>query len=381
MKKIEKEEVEKYLKNHGNWNLLSDYIDNHTSIIICNDLGYKASPTFANFKTNDNITIFGVRNPFFKENIETYLEKNHKEVTFIDAYGANKGGKHRLFVVMKDENGHVFRKKIEAVLSKKYLCCGNCGQKRKHASNDIKHTKKWLSEIDFTRYEIIEPIDKITSETYIDVEDKETGYKFCSNVRSIVKKNMQPFNIYSNKKYYLYNLSVYAENNGLLSQPIEIKDTAASKVLFQCKCGKTFVRNVNKWADGSDLCLSCGKKQSSYERVFEQYLKENDIAYKTEYRFNDCRSIYPLPFDFYLQDYDCLIEIDGMQHYQPVNFGGSGHEVDKRFKMQLEHDAIKDKYCFDKKIPLLRLSYLSFNDGSWKDKTIHFIKSLKYNEL
>ena len=380
MKKIEKEEVEKYLKSHGNWNLLSDYIGNHTPIIICNDLGYKASPTFANFKTNDNIIIFGKKNPYYKENIKCLLSKKSKEIEFIDAIPTKKGGKHRIFVKMKDENGHIFQKDLDHVLSDKYLCCAKCARKRKQAKDDMRHTKKWLSEIDFIRYEIIEPINKITSETYIDVEDKETGYRFCSNVRSIVKKNMQPFNIYSNKKYYLYNLSVYAENNGLLSKPIEIKDATTSKVLFQCKCGKTFVRNVNKWADGRDLCPSCSKKQSSYERIFEQYLKENNIAYKTEYRFNDCRSIYPLPFDFYLQDYDCLIEIDGMQHYQPVNFGGSGHEVDKRFRMQLEHDTIKDKYCSDKKIPLLRLSYLSFKDGSWKDKTIHFIKTLRSNK-
>lgn len=60
-----------------------------------------------------------------------------------------------------------------------------------------------------------------------------------------------------------------------------------------------------------------------------------------------------LPFDFYLPSYNILIEYDGEHHFQPVK-GWGGEE---KFKLTQKNDEIKNNYCKDNNITLLRLPY------------------------
>lgn len=60
-----------------------------------------------------------------------------------------------------------------------------------------------------------------------------------------------------------------------------------------------------------------------------------------------------LPFDFYLPDYNCCIEYDGEQHIRATTLYG-GEEGLKKVKLR---DSIKNKYCKDNNIPLLRISH------------------------
>ena len=49
---------------------------------------------------------------------------------------------------------------------------------------------------------------------------------------------------------------------------------------------------------------------------------------------------------------NCLVELDGIQHFKPVQrFGG----VD-RFEMQKKLDGIKNNYCLENNIRLVRLT-------------------------
>ena len=83
------------------------------------------------------------------------------------------------------------------------------------------------------------------------------------------------------------------------------------------------------------------------------YLERVKISYETEKRFDDCRNKNPLPFDFYLPDHNLLIEYDGIQHTQPVEFWGG----QLGFEYRQQCDAIKNKYAYDNDIPLLRISH------------------------
>ena len=66
----------------------------------------------------------------------------------------------------------------------------------------------------------------------------------------------------------------------------------------------------------------------------------------------------PLRFDFYLPEYNTVIEYDGEQHFKPVErFGG-----EKAFKTVQLHDNTKTKYCEDNDIRLLRISYKDKNN-------------------
>ena len=103
-------------------------------------------------------------------------------------------------------------------------------------------------------------------------------------------------------------------------------------------------------------CPVC--QESSGERSIRQWLESHKIKYIFQNRFPNCRDIKELPFDFYLLDYNVCIEYDGRQHFEPVDFGGQGIEyAQQQFNKTQYHDKIKNQYCDDNNIPLLRISY------------------------
>jgi len=60
-----------------------------------------------------------------------------------------------------------------------------------------------------------------------------------------------------------------------------------------------------------------------------------------------------LSFDFYLSDYNMCIEFDGEQHFKPVAYFGG----DKRHEIQMKRDKIKNEYCKNNNINLIRIPY------------------------
>ena len=70
---------------------------------------------------------------------------------------------------------------------------------------------------------------------------------------------------------------------------------------------------------------SCGRcKTSRGEEKVKEVLDKLKITYKQQYTFKDCinpNTGYLLRFDFYLPDYNCCIEYDGIQHFKYYNTG------------------------------------------------------------
>lgn len=81
--------------------------------------------------------------------------------------------------------------------------------------------------------------------------------------------------------------------------------------------------------------------------------KSDNFAYRDyiEKKFLDFSKY--MEFDFYLPDYNTCIEYDGIQHFEPVKYFGGISTLDKIKKS----DLIKNKYCNDFKINLVRISY------------------------
>jgi len=121
--------------------------------------------------------------------------------------------------------------------------------------------------------------------------------------------------------------------------------------LCKCDCGNEFV------ALGKDLrqnkTISCGCSSSKMEVECARLLKLNKINFTKQKRFNDCKDKRRLPFDIYIEDSNICIELDGIQHFEPIcGLGGM-----KNFLITKRHDAIKNKYCLDNDIFLLRIPY------------------------
>lgn len=98
-------------------------------------------------------------------------------------------------------------------------------------------------------------------------------------------------------------------------------------------------------------CPKCN--ESKGEKSIRKWLDSNSIKYESQKSFKDCKDKQYLPFDFYLPDYNVLIEYDGEQHYKPIeHFGGQDS-----FEITTAHDSIKNDYCKNNGILLLRIPY------------------------
>lgn len=123
-----------------------------------------------------------------------------------------------------------------------------------------------------------------------------------------------------------------------------------NKVKIICKIHGEFEITANRHLNGGG-CPYCSS--SIGENKIRDYLIENNIEFISQHRFKDCRDKNPLPFDFYLPNYNTCIEYQGEQHFKPVNyFGGL-----KNFETQKKRDLIKNNYCIANKINLLIINY------------------------
>lgn len=143
-------------------------------------------------------------------------------------------------------------------------------------------------------------------------------------------------------------------NGNILLNPEDYKNNHTANLKIQCSCGNIFVTSFASYKDGTNTCYSCSCKESVGEKRIREFLESCSINFEQEKRFDDCRDIKPLPFDFYLPNYNMIIEFDGQHHFEEIH-NRTDYEKTKR------HDAIKNKYCEDNNINLLRIPYWDGN--------------------
>lgn len=121
---------------------------------------------------------------------------------------------------------------------------------------------------------------------------------------------------------------------------------------FVCPiCGEIFITSLLYFTQhGGKVCDGCTHKISQGERRIYIYLKEHNITFEREKRFAECKDERPLPFDFFLPEYNMCIEFDGQQHY-------SGGFFPTDLAYTESHDKIKTDYCKSHNIRILRIPY------------------------
>ena len=100
-----------------------------------------------------------------------------------------------------------------------------------------------------------------------------------------------------------------------------------------------------------DECPKC--KSSRGENSIRLILEELDIRFEEQKTFSDLQYKNQLKCDFYLPEYETVIEFNGKQHYEPISvFGG-----EKGFLETKKRDLIKSEYLQEKNIHLVTIRY------------------------
>lgn len=120
------------------------------------------------------------------------------------------------------------------------------------------------------------------------------------------------------------------------------------------ECGAKFKTSWSKFSRGAVKCPHC--RGSRGEQLVKGYLDQYQINYKFGYVIPDLMDKKRLHFDFWLPQYNVAIEYDGVQHYRVTQFKYSDNQ-ESNFAVTKKHDKMKDQYCKDKGINLIRIPY------------------------
>lgn len=145
---------------------------------------------------------------------------------------------------------------------------------------------------------------------------------------------------------------------GKLLNKDDYKNRYEKNLIIECPwCGNSFTTSFVLFVQhGGQACPNCKDNESLGEKKVRLFLERNQIVYEQEKWFADCRDINPLPFDFYLPDFNICIEFNGEQHYK------EGHFEHSKLDYVKTHDAIKSDYCKNKNIKLITIPYWEFNN-------------------
>lgn len=162
---------------------------------------------------------------------------------------------------------------------------------------------------------------------------------------------------------YLLGVELERESNNIIDI-IDSKEIAMKIILRQFRLNGneklTYIDNFMDLTDNEiiNIILASEKQEfkgSSGEVKIEKYLIKNKFNYIKEFTF---KGLDRKRFDFYLIKENVCIEFDGVQHYKAIEYFG-GIET---FIATQNNDKLKNDYCKQNKINLIRIPYTDENN-------------------
>lgn len=277
--------------------------------------------------------------------------------SFVKKYIENEGYKllskkyeniHKKIEIECDK-GHIFSMSFNNF--KKGQRCPKCARENQDRvpkkPNNKKHSQEFIKELVESRgYKLLEPyVNKRTKlklmcpkghihEIRLDSFQNGSGCKQCmiDNMKHDVS-----FVIKQLEKREFKLLSKYEGNN--------------KNIVIQCKHGHIFSTTYDIIVNNNCGCPICN--ESKGEKKINNFLTKYKIKFNRQYKFENCKFYRCLPFDFYLPDYNCCIEFDGIQHYEIIkHFGNLESFIDRKIR-----DTVKNEYCKNNNIKLIRIPY------------------------
>jgi very-short-patch-repair endonuclease len=155
-------------------------------------------------------------------------------------------------------------------------------------------------------------------------------------------------------------------------KPRQVFKSTSDKYWFDCnKCNNNFECSPNN-IEKNNWCPYCKNKT---ELKLFNWLKEKyyPLIIKRQTKFDWCKYKTYLPFDFYIEELNLLLELDGRQHFERVS----------NWEDLTNNDKIKDKYTIENGFNLIRICQrIVWNDKeNWENQLINAINDIKINKI
>lgn len=359
--------IKKEFQKNGLKLLEEKYFDNNTPMLCRDECGYLGYVKYSNLQFGKKFKPFSKRNPNAMYNLNLFFKRNNLSSQML--FTTMPDSKER--VLFKCKCGEIFYCDLGHILNRGICQCLNCATKNRGIKKRIKN-KDVLEFLRENGYTMLQDCYENNS-AYIEVENSD-GYRgfVTYNGLKTENKQMSKFNMRVNEKYFIYNLNIFCKNNKIKAAANKIVNKTSvneSVVEFTCECGEKFYTTSGRFMfGGKNKCDVCSKRLSSYEIKVMNWLNKHEINFIYQKKYNDCRNIIPLPFDFFLINFNILIEVDGEGHFFPVRYNGIPEYIAiENFGKTKYNDNIKNKYCLTNDIQLIRIPYYDINNKLYQE--------------
>jgi len=172
-----------------------------------------------------------------------------------------------------------------------------------------------------------------------------------------------------NKCEYCFNKSFASHPKSIFwSDKNNITPTKYSNNKYWFECYECNQMRLSGISYGS-WCSFCKKKT---ELKLFNWLKEKNFIVIRQAKFEWCKNINHLPYDFLIENLNLIIELDGPQHFSNWDF----EETQK-------NDKKKDRLAIENGYSMIRISQeIVWNElEDWQNQLINTIKNIKNKEI
>lgn len=307
--------------------------------------------------------------------MEDLIKKlNENNVSIIgDIFIKNR---HKI-IKLKCKCGEIFEVRFNRVLKENRMFCRKCISDKRLKTDDLFLSQ--VKEVSGDEYTFLESYKKAKEK--IKVRHNICGHEYYVTPDKFLKGNRCPKCSNHIVKNYTLALEKLKELN--LDKKYEMIEMTGegykAEIKVKClECNEIFSTTYNALFNRGIKCKICGFMSKGENKITE-FLNKNNIKYKHQYYFKDLKFITYLRFDFAIFDKEnnlkCLIEYDGEGHYKPINFNKLNNEdLCIQFENSKNRDNMKDIYCKNKNINLLRIPY-------WDMSNIENILTSYFNNI
>lgn len=198
----------------------------------------------------------------------------------------------------------------------------------------------------------------------VDVALKNTWCPYCSNLKLCQNENCDQC---YNNSFASHKISKYWSKKNKI-KPRFVFKSSNKKFEFDCPyCNELYINRLATISRGQ----WCSCRRNKTETILYKFLKKhfNNIIKQKTFRW--CKNKKNLPFDFCVDDYKIIIELDGDQHFNQVSNWKSPTETQKRDIYKMQQANLHDYTV----IRLLQQDIWANKNPYWKNQLLDAIRS------